>query len=131
MKDNQLIKLLHDASVNFLQNVSISCGLAGNRLYPSTVHGICSLFCSMLNSGNQEWCNLTLVRGVVQSPRMCKSVSTKPWIDMLLGFISVSNSAGGNVVNLPKQVSTSLFLSNNFKVLQLTFYNVETEGTVL
>lgn len=68
------------------------------------MHGLSSLFCSTLASGNQDWCNLTLSRSIVQSAEMCQAFSTKPWVNMLLGFISSNTNTGGNVVNLPKQV---------------------------
>lgn len=103
IKDNQLIKLLRDSSINFLRNIAISGGLAKHNPHRATVHGLSSLFCSMLNSGNQEWCNLTLVRSIAQSQQMCRALSNKPWVSMLLGFLSAPSEAG-NVINLPKQV---------------------------
>ncbi|XP_017782464.1 PREDICTED: E3 ubiquitin-protein ligase HERC2 isoform X2 [Nicrophorus vespilloides] len=104
IKDNQLIKFLRDSSINFLRNIAISAGLAKGNLDPSTIHGLSSLFCSTLKSGNQDWCSLTLVRSIAQSSQNSIAFSTKPWVNMLLSFISASNSAGGNVVNLPKQI---------------------------
>lgn len=108
VKDNQLIKLLRSGSINFLRSLSISGGLAKECLNNSTVHGLSSLFCSVLNSGNQDWCNLTLVRSIAISTKMCKALSIKPWINMLLGFISEDGNEG-NTVNLPKQVSIGVF----------------------
>lgn len=105
VKDNQLIKLLRCASINFLRALAISGGLAKDSLHESTTHGLSSLFCSILNTGSQDWCNLTLVRSVAQSSRMCRALSTKSWVNMLLGFISENGSPSGNMVNLPKQVS--------------------------
>nr|XP_022903495.1 E3 ubiquitin-protein ligase HERC2 isoform X1 [Onthophagus taurus] len=96
--NNQLIKILRDSSVNFLRNVTISAGLAKDNLDKNTIHGLCSLFCTTLRAGNYEWCDLTLVRSVAQSTKICKHLSTRPWINMLINFISATN------VNLPKQI---------------------------
>lgn len=104
VRDNQLIKFLRESSINFLRVITVSGGLAKSNLDPSTMHGLSSLFCSTLNSGNQEWCSLTLMHSIAQTPQHCTALSTKPWINMLLGFISTQPNACGNVVNLPKQI---------------------------
>lgn len=109
-KENQLITLLRDASVNFLRNISISSGLAGNTLQPSTIRGISSLFCNMLNTANQDWCNLTLTKSIVRSNDMCMAFSSRPWVNMLLDFVSGNINAGGNIVNLPKQILSTRLL---------------------
>ncbi|KAK9747381.1 Regulator of chromosome condensation (RCC1) repeat [Popillia japonica] len=114
IKDNQLIKLLRDSSINFLRNIAISGGLAKDNLNETTVHGLSSLFCSMLTSGNQEWCNLTLVRSISQSQQMCRAISNKPWVSMLLSFLSPPSEAG-NVVNLPKQILSVRLLQTVLK----------------
>ena len=111
VKDNQLIKLLRDASVNFLRNVSISAGLAQSNLHPTTIHGLSSLFCATLSAPTiSEWCNLTLVRSIAQTTQMCRAFSTKPWINMLLGFLSAPSNICGNELNLPKQIFAVRFL---------------------
>ncbi|XP_044262446.1 E3 ubiquitin-protein ligase HERC2 isoform X2 [Tribolium madens] len=110
VKDNQLIKLLRDASINFLRNVSLSAGLANENLHQTTLHGLSSLFCATLSASNtSEWCNLTLVRSIAQTQQICRAFSTKPWINMLLGFLSAS-SLVGNELNLPKQIFSVRFL---------------------
>ncbi|KAL1491483.1 hypothetical protein ABEB36_012074 [Hypothenemus hampei] len=107
VKDNQLIKLLKDASINFLRNLTISAGLAtGDSLHSTSLHGLSSLFCSVLSTSNSEWCDLTLVRAVCQTDQLCKAFSTKPWMNMLLGFLTPPNNSGGNEFNLPKQILT-------------------------
>lgn len=104
-----LITLLRDASINLMRNISISAGLAAKALQPSTIHGISSLFCNILSINHYDWCNLTLTRGIVQSNEMCQAFSSKPWVTMLLDFISGVN-AGGNIVNLPKQILSTRLL---------------------
>lgn len=111
VKDNQLIKLLRNSSINFLRNIAISTGLAKGLLHPTTVHGLSRLFCTTLNSDSQDWCSLTLVRSIAQTQQLCRAFSTKPWISMLLGFLSATSSVGGNELNLPKQVSLMIFLN--------------------
>uniref|UniRef100_A0A6P7FTJ3 HECT-type E3 ubiquitin transferase n=1 Tax=Diabrotica virgifera virgifera TaxID=50390 RepID=A0A6P7FTJ3_DIAVI len=106
VKDNQLIRLLRDASINFLRNIAISTGLSSNNLHPNTVHGLSSLFCSSLNSTYSEWADLTLVRSICQTTQLCRAFSTKPWIRMLLGFLSPPSSPGGNESALLKQILT-------------------------
>jgi E3 ubiquitin-protein ligase HERC2 len=107
----QLIKLLRWGSINFLRNISISAGLAQENLHQTTIHGLSSLYCSTLNAAStSEWCNLTLVRSVAQTPQLCRAFSTKPWINMLLGFLSALSSVGGNELNLPKQIFSVRFL---------------------
>ncbi|XP_030756884.1 E3 ubiquitin-protein ligase HERC2 [Sitophilus oryzae] len=106
VKDNQLIKLLRDASINFLRNLTISSGLSNNNLHPTSLHGLSSLFCSVLNTNNFEWCNLTLVRTISQTQQLCRAFSTKPWMTMLLEFLTPPSSVGGNEFNLPKQILT-------------------------
>lgn len=109
-KENQLVTLLRHGCVNFLRNISISSGLAGNTLQPSTIRGISSLFCNMLSTANQDWCNLTLTRSIVRSNEMCMAFSNRPWVNMLLDFISGNTNAGGNIVNLPKQILSTRLL---------------------
>lgn len=104
IKDNQLIKLLHDASINFLRNIAISAGLSKSNLHVNTLHGLSSLFCSTINSNFSEWSNLTLVRSICQTQQLCRAFSTKPWIKLLLEFLSLSESGEGKELNLPKQV---------------------------
>ncbi|XP_018562377.1 E3 ubiquitin-protein ligase HERC2 isoform X2 [Anoplophora glabripennis] len=104
VKDNQLIKLLRDSTINFLRNIALSAGLCKDNLHHSTVHGLSSLFCASLNSSSSEWCNLTLVRTICQTPQLSRAFSTNPWINMLLGFLIPPNSVGGNDINLPKQI---------------------------
>ncbi|CAH0559020.1 unnamed protein product [Brassicogethes aeneus] len=106
IKDNQLIKLLRNSSINFLRILAISAGVSKGNLHQTTVHGISSLFCSTLTFGNSEWCNLTLVRSIAQNQQLCLAFSTKPWINMLLEFLSVNSPSSGNEVNLPKQILT-------------------------
>ncbi|XP_072386929.1 E3 ubiquitin-protein ligase HERC2 [Diabrotica undecimpunctata] len=106
VKDNQLIRLLRDASINFLRNIAISTGLSSNNLHPNTVHGLSSLFCSSLSSTYSEWADLTLVRSICQTTQLCRAFSTKPWIRMLLGFLSPPSSPGGNESALLKQILT-------------------------
>ncbi|CAG9815802.1 unnamed protein product [Phaedon cochleariae] len=106
IKDNHLIKLLRDMSINFLRNITLSAGLSKNDLYPNTVHGLSSLFCTTLTSNCSEWINLTLVRSICQTEQLCRAFSTKPWIKMLLGFLGPPSNAGGNELNLPKQILT-------------------------
>ncbi|KAJ8962033.1 hypothetical protein NQ314_005815 [Rhamnusium bicolor] len=116
VKDNQLIKLLRDSSINFLRNIAISAGLSKNNLHPNTLHGLSSLFCTALNSNCSEWCNLTLVRSICHTQQLCRAFSTKPWIKMLLGFLAPPSNIGGNELNLPKQILTIRLLQT---VLQL------------
>ncbi|XP_074029211.1 E3 ubiquitin-protein ligase HERC2 [Leptinotarsa decemlineata] len=106
IRDNQLIKLLRDLSINFLRNVAISAGFSKNNLHPNTVHGLSSLFCNTLNSNYSEWMNLTLVRSICQTQQLCRAFSTKPWIKILLRFLAPPNNVNGNELNLPKQVLT-------------------------
>ncbi|XP_044756400.1 E3 ubiquitin-protein ligase HERC2 [Coccinella septempunctata] len=103
VKDNQLIKLIRTSSMNFLRNIAISAGLSSATLHPSTMHGLSSLFCSTLNSYSQEWCSLTLIKSIAQTPQLCRAFSTKPWINMLLDLFS-AGSKGGNEHNLPNQI---------------------------
>ncbi|XP_050303138.1 E3 ubiquitin-protein ligase HERC2 [Anthonomus grandis grandis] len=107
VKDNQLIKLLRDSSVNFLRNLTISAGLTDDNLHFTSLHGLSSLFCSILtNPGTSEWCNLTLIRTICQTQQLCRAFSTKPWMNLLLGFLTPPSSSGGNEFNLPKQILT-------------------------
>lgn len=115
-KDNQFIKLLRDACINFLRVIGASGGLAKDDLHATTVHGLSSLFCNTVRSGNQDWCNLNLVRSVAQSQQLCRSFSTKPWVDMLLNFISPIAVVGGNEMNLPKQASFVWRYINNLRI---------------
>lgn len=108
-KDNQIIKLLRDESINFLRVLSASAGLVKDELHKTTVHGLSSLFCNTIRSGNQDWCNLNLVRCVAQTQQLCRAFSTKPWIDMLLNFVCPITVVGGNEMNLPKQVNLIAF----------------------
>lgn len=103
-KDNQFIKLLRDATINFLRVIMISSGLAKRQLHPTSVHSLSRLFCNTIRSGNQDWCSLNLIRIMAQTPQLCRAFSTKPWIDILLSFISPATIVGGNEMNLPKQV---------------------------
>lgn len=104
IKDNQLIKLLHDANINFLRNIAISAGLSKSNLHPNTLHGLSSLFCCTINSNFTEWSNLTFVRSICQSQQLCRAFSTRPWMKMLLEFLSFSDSGDVKELNLPKQV---------------------------
>ncbi|CAH1128754.1 unnamed protein product [Ceutorhynchus assimilis] len=106
VRDNQLIKLLRDASINFMRNLTISAGLSCNNLHSTSFHGLSSLFCSVLNSNNSEWCTLTLIRTICHTQQLCRAFSTKPWMNMLLGFLTPPSIAGGNEFNLPKQILT-------------------------
>ncbi|XP_066141939.1 E3 ubiquitin-protein ligase HERC2 isoform X1 [Euwallacea fornicatus] len=106
VRDNQLIKLLRDASINFLRNIAISAGFSQENLHSTSLHGLSSLFCSVLNSNNPDWCNLTLIRMVCQTQQLCQAFSTKPWINMLLGSLTPPSCSGGNELNLPKQILT-------------------------
>ncbi|KAF5270348.1 hypothetical protein FQR65_LT05536 [Abscondita terminalis] len=102
-KDNQFVILLREASINFLRIIAASSGLTKDNLHSTTVHGLSSLFCNTIKSGNQDWCNLNLIRSIAQSQQLCRAFSTKPWINMLLGFISPVGTSG-NEMNLPKQI---------------------------
>ncbi|CAH1964040.1 unnamed protein product [Acanthoscelides obtectus] len=108
VKDNQLIRLLRDASINFLRNMSVSADLAKDPLHPNTLHGLGSLFCAALTGGaGAEWANLTLARAICRTRQMCRAFSTKPWIRMLLGFLQPpAGNAGSNEIDLPKQILT-------------------------
>ncbi|XP_048524463.1 E3 ubiquitin-protein ligase HERC2 [Dendroctonus ponderosae] len=106
IRDNQLIKLLRDMSLNFLRNLTMSAALSNDDLHFTSLHGLGSLFCSVLNSNNSDWCSLTLIRTICQTQQLCRAFSTKPWISMLLGFLCPPNSIGGNEFNLPKQIFT-------------------------
>lgn len=89
----------------------MSAGLANENLHQTTIHGLSSLYCSTLSASNiSEWCNLTLVRSIAQTQQICRAFSTKPWINMLLGFLSAPTSIGGNELNLPKQIFSVRFL---------------------
>lgn len=122
IKDNQLIKLLHDASINFLRNIAISAGLSKSNLHANTLHGLSSLFCSTINLNFSEWSNLTLIRSICQTQQLCRAFSSKPWIKMLLDFVSFSESGEVKELNLPKQVLISL-LHNNLAVCNLFFFS--------
>lgn len=105
VKDNQLMRLLRDASVNFLRNITVSAGLSGDQLHHTTLHGLSSLLCTTLSTaGISEWCNLTFVRCIAQSQQICRAFSTKPWVKMILGYLSAQSCIGGNELNLPKQI---------------------------
>lgn len=108
-KDSQLIKLLKESCINFLQVLVVSSGLTKNNLHPSSVHSLSSLLCSVLKKG-QEWCNLTLVRSIAQTQQICRAFSTKAWTDMLLGFLLPAQDTGGNEIGLPKQVKINSFV---------------------
>ncbi|KAG5897066.1 hypothetical protein JTB14_025882 [Gonioctena quinquepunctata] len=112
IRDNQLIRLLRDISINFLRNISISAGFSNNNLHPNTVHGFSSLFCNTLNSNYSEWINLTLVRSICHTQQLCRAFSTKPWITMLMRFLAPPTSVDGNELNLPKQVLTIRLLQS-------------------
>ncbi|KAJ8985747.1 hypothetical protein NQ317_014400 [Molorchus minor] len=112
VKDNQLIKLLRESSINFLRNVAVSAGLSTENLHPNTVHGLSSLFCMAVSLNNAEWCDLTLVRSICQTQQLCRAFSTKPWINMLLGFLTPSSNISGNELNLPKQILTIRLLQS-------------------
>ncbi|KAF5273445.1 hypothetical protein FQA39_LY07462 [Lamprigera yunnana] len=103
-KDNQFVILLRDACVNFLRVIAISAGLTKDDLHSRTIHGLSSLFCDTIKSGSQDWCNLSLIRSIAQSSQLCRAFSTKPWINMLLSFISPIIRTSGNKMNLPKQI---------------------------
>ncbi|KAK5650580.1 hypothetical protein RI129_001609 [Pyrocoelia pectoralis] len=103
-KDNQFIILLREACINFLRVIGASAGLAKNDLRAGTIHGLSSLFCNTIKSGNQDWCNLNLVRSIAQTQQLCRAFSTKSWVDMLLNFINPVIVNGGNEMNLPKQI---------------------------
>lgn len=104
ISDNQLIKLLHGASINFLRNIAISAGLSKSNLHANTLHGFSSLFCSTINANFSEWSNLTLVRSICRTQQLCQAFSTKPWIKLLLEFLSVPEIGEKKELNIPKQV---------------------------
>lgn len=100
IKHNQLIRLLRDACVNFLRNVTLSAGLSHDNLHSSTVHGLSSLLCCALNNDlYSEWCNLTLIRSITQSRQLSIAFSTKPWINLLLENLMKTK-------DLPKQIQS-------------------------
>ncbi|XP_060526978.1 E3 ubiquitin-protein ligase HERC2 [Cylas formicarius] len=103
-RDNRLIRMLREACVNFLRNVAVGAGLSRDDLHQTTLHGLSALFCSALGGAGSEWCGLTLIRTVCQTRQMCRAFSTKPWMAMLLGFLTPP--ASGNELNLPKQIMT-------------------------
>lgn len=113
-KDNQLINFLRDACVNLLRNVTLCAGLHLQENYQSTIHGLSSLFYSMIKTkyqGDQtniltkthsnDWCTLSLVRSIAQSEEMCRSLSSRNWIDLLLKIASSRNQSD---VRLPQQI---------------------------
>lgn len=119
-KDNQLIKLLRDASINLLRNITLCSGLYTNHNNIGTVQGISKLFYSLTQSTNQsdastlsktyheDWCTLTLVRSITLSEDICQAFSTKPWIELLLNIIRFNNHQ--NEIALPKKIQAIRFL---------------------
>lgn len=112
-RDNQLIKLLRESCINFLRIIAVSTGLTKNNIHPSSMHSLSQLLCATLKNGNEDWCNLTLVRSIAQTQQICKAFSTKAWVNMLLGFLS--REAGGGELNLPKQILTVRLLQTVLK----------------
>lgn len=100
-KDSQLIKLLKDSCINFLQVVAVSAGLSKNNLHSTSMHSLSSLLCTTLKKGQEDWCSLTLVRSIAQTQQICRAFSTKIWTDMLFGFLLPTED---NEISLPKQV---------------------------
>ncbi|KAK9875133.1 hypothetical protein WA026_005926 [Henosepilachna vigintioctopunctata] len=67
------------------------------------MHGLSRLYCSTLSSYSQDWCCLSLVRSIAQTPPLSRAFSTKPWINLLLSLLS-AGPKGGNENNLPNQM---------------------------
>lgn len=81
-----------------------------NNLHHTSMHSLSSLFCSELKKQNRDWCDLTLVRSIAQTQQIRRAFSTKPWIDVLLGFLLPTNNTDCSEINLPKQVLLYSFI---------------------
>ncbi|XP_025832237.1 E3 ubiquitin-protein ligase HERC2 [Agrilus planipennis] len=103
MKDYHLTQLIRNAATNVLHNITVSAGLTTN-LHQLTAHSLSRLFSHSLQNSTHEWCSLTMIKSISQSPQLQQAISTKPWIEMLLNNISISNTFRGNELNLPKQI---------------------------
>lgn len=117
-RDNHLIALLKESCVNFLQVVTVSAGLTKNNLHHSSMHSLSALLCTELKQRRKEWCDLTLIRSIAQTQQIRRAFSTKPWIDVLLGFLLPTGES--YEIGLPKQVFVIKFWSFQFKIMPFT-----------
>ncbi|XP_076233389.1 E3 ubiquitin-protein ligase HERC2 [Calliopsis andreniformis] len=105
---------LKSASITLLRIILLCCGIEADKVAPSAVkilasvlHGIAvSAYKSnhttqsqLAREHHESWATLSLLRAVAKSSELCKSLSTKAWIDFLLNVIAEQNNP-----NLEKQI---------------------------
>ncbi|XP_015429351.1 PREDICTED: LOW QUALITY PROTEIN: E3 ubiquitin-protein ligase HERC2 [Dufourea novaeangliae] len=112
---------LKTASVSLLRVLLLCCGIVADKVTPSAIKTLASVLRGvtatahksdshkeslMLQEYHESWASLSLLRAIANSPELCKSLSTKAWIDFLLGVIAEENNS-----NLEKQIMAVRFLT--------------------
>lgn len=112
---------LKSASITVLRVILLCCGIEADRVIPSAIkilasvlRGILSLaYKSDFNTHSQlakehheTWATLGLLRAIAKSTELCKSLSTKAWIDFLLNIIAEQRNP-----DLEKQIMTVRLLT--------------------
>lgn len=112
--------LLKNACINLLRNICICVGQTSPTLNNiSAITTLPRLLRDVLkqshvtetkqkavdipNKIHEEWCTLSLVRSIASTESICLSLSTLPWVELLLEIIA-QNPAYGCNVTLYKQV---------------------------
>ncbi|XP_043254504.1 probable E3 ubiquitin-protein ligase HERC2 isoform X2 [Colletes gigas] len=97
------ITCLKSASVTVLRIVLLCCGLEADKVAPSAIKILASILRGVTSSAHkpghttqlqlsrehhETWATLSLLRAIAKSSELCKSLSTKAWIDFLLSVIA-------------------------------------------
>ena len=112
---------LKSASITVLRVILLCCGIEADRVTPSAIKILASVLRDILSLAyksdfnthsqlakehHETWATLGLLRAIAKSTELCKSLSTKAWIDFLLNIIAEQRNP-----DLEKQIMTVRLLT--------------------
>lgn len=133
-------KILKQAAINLLINLSLCCGMEADNAQPSSTKLVSGLIRHIIYYGNKstdcpnqtialcrmqqsEWVNLGLARSIAASKTMSAAFATPAWLNLLLGLAGRQDH--GLNVNLPLQI-----LSLRMLRAVLPFWTAETSSKI-
>ncbi|RLU17868.1 hypothetical protein DMN91_010107 [Ooceraea biroi] len=113
---------LKSASTTLLRIILLSCGIEADKIpatsvkiLTSTLHGIVltanrsgesTMHAQLARQHHETWATFSLLRAIAKSTRLCKSLSSQTWLDLLLNIIIDENKPC-----LEKQIMITKLLS--------------------
>ncbi|XP_076284957.1 E3 ubiquitin-protein ligase HERC2 isoform X1 [Lasioglossum baleicum] len=123
---------LKSASLALLRVLLLCCGIVADKVTPSAIKTLASVLRGVTSAAHkadtvnlvgsigsigqsprsfslestETWATLSMLKAIANSTELCKSLSTKPWIDFLLNVIAEERNS-----NLEKQIMAVRLLS--------------------